>query len=193
MNVYDFSVRSAKGSTFSLEPFLGTVSLIVNTASQCAYAGQLDALDTLHKKYNQDGFSVLAFPSNQFHNQEPGSGTEIQQLYTNELNLSFPVFGKVLVNGPQADPLFQYLKSEIRYNAKSVIPQNMHEIYLEIDPYYLTSADIKWNFTKFLVDKNGKVVSRFEPEDLPENFEADIIGLLSQKFEPGNTTSEKRF
>jgi glutathione peroxidase len=157
MNLYDYEVKDGKGNTVSLKEYAGKVLLIVNTATGCGFTPQYEGLETLYEKYKNLGFEVLDFPCNQFGNQAPGSNEEIHSFCQLKYNTSFPLFSKINVNGKDADPLFNYLKKE-----KGSI---------------LGSA-IKWNFTKFLVDKQGNVVDRFAPTTAPKDIEEKIKVLL---------------
>jgi len=153
-SVYDFTVKDIRGEPVKLERFKGEVLLIVNVASHCGFTPQYTGLETLQKKYHDRGFDVLAFPCNQFGAQEPGSEKEIAQFCETQYNATFPLFAKVEVNGDNATPLYKHLKS-----AKKGL---------------LGTEAIKWNFTKFLVDRNGAVVGRYAPNDTPESLQADI-------------------
>ncbi len=151
-------IRAADGSDTDLSPYAGKVLLIVNTASKCGFTPQYEGLEALHRKYGERGLAVLAFPCNQFGAQEPGDADEIASFCRLTYDVTFPVFAKVDVNGPAAAPLFQHLKQ----GAKGV----------------LGSEAIKWNFTKFLVDRSGRVVARYAPSTKPEAIAADIERLL---------------
>jgi len=159
-SIYNFSVKNAAGEELSLEKFKGTVLLIVNVASRCGYTPQYEGLEALQQEYAKKGFTVLAFPCNQFGAQEPGTDREIQSFCQLNYHTSFPVFAKVEVNGKGAIPLYQYLKSKA--------------------PGILGTEMIKWNFTKFLVNKKGQVVSRFSPQDTPASLGKEIELLLSE-------------
>ena len=156
--LYDMEVRRADGTSTRLGEYAGKVLLIVNTASRCCFTGQYAGLQALHEKYAQEGLAVLAFPCNQFMGQEPGTDAEIQQFCSLTYNVSFPVFAKIEVNGPGTHPLFAYLKKEAGG--------------------WLGSA-IKWNFTKFLIDRQGRVRERFAPTTPPEKLEPAILALLA--------------
>ncbi len=156
--VYDYTVKANTGFNKPLDEYRGKVLLIVNTASKCGFTPQYDGLQKLYDSYRDKGFEVLAFPSNQFMNQEPGSDSEIQSFCAVNFNINFPVFSKIDVKGPDADPLFRHLT--------------------ESAPGILGSRDIKWNFTKFLIDRNGKVVRRYAPVTKPEKIEKDIRKIL---------------
>jgi glutathione peroxidase len=156
-SIYDFSARSLVGEDVSLKRFEGKVLLIVNTASACGFTPQYKGLEALQQAYGSRGFSVLGFPCNQFGRQEPGNAAEIEQFCAKNYSVSFPMFDKIEVNGDHAHPLYQYLKSE-----KSG----------------LLGASIKWNFTKFLVDRSGRVVARHAPTTSPESLKKEIEALL---------------
>lgn len=157
-NVYDFSAQSLGGGDMALRQFDGNVLLIVNTASACGFTPQYEGLEALQTAYAARGFSVLGFPCNQFGGQEPGSAAEIEKFCESNYSVSFPMFAKIDVNGDAAHPLFQYLKAE--------------------KPGLLGSTSIKWNFTKFIVDRYGKVVSRHGPTVSPSALARDIEKLL---------------
>jgi glutathione peroxidase len=156
-SIYDFTAKSLAGDDVSLKRFEGTVLLIVNTASACGFTPQYKGLEALQKKYGPRGFSVLGFPCNQFGRQEPGSAAQIQQFCAANYTVSFPMFDKIDVNGGDAHPLYQYLRSE-----KSG----------------LLGSSIKWNFTKFLIDRSGKVVARHAPTTTPDALTREIEALL---------------
>jgi glutathione peroxidase len=157
-DVFEFSAATAAGTELPLEQFRGKVLLIVNTASKCGFTPQFAGLEELYEKYKDQGLEVLGFPCNQFANQDPGSNEDIQEFCQLNYGVSFPMFGKIEVNGSGADPLYKHLKKE----AKGA----------------LGSERIKWNFTKFLVDRDGKVVKRYAPQTKPSQMEADIEALL---------------
>lgn len=158
MSIYDYSAYLTADSKVSLDKFKGKTLLIVNTASACGFTPQYGDLQELYMKYKDKGFEVLAFPCNQFGAQESGTDSEIKKFCDLKFNIAFPVFTKVEVNGKEAHPLFNYLKKEL--------------------PGLLGSQNIKWNFTKFLVDKNGKPVRRYAPKDKPMSFTKDIENIL---------------
>lgn len=158
MAIYDYSVKDKNDNEISLGEYKGKVLLIVNTASKCGFTSQYEGLEKIYKKYKEQGFEVLAFPCNQFGAQEPGSQEEIQSFCSLNFGTQFPIFKKIDVNGSSATPLYEYLKKEA--------------------PGLMGTKAIKWNFTKFLVDKEGKVVKRFAPKDKPEELSADIEKLL---------------
>ena len=156
-SIYDFSAKSLAGEDTPLKRFEGNVLLIVNTASACGFTPQYKGLEAAQQKYGARGFSVLGFPCNQFGRQEPGSAAEIGQFCSSNYAISFPMFDKIDVNGDNAHPLYQYLKGE-----KSG----------------LLGSSIKWNFTKFLIDRSGKVAGRYAPTATPESLTKDIEALL---------------
>jgi glutathione peroxidase len=156
--VYSFSATRLDGAEISLEQFHGQVLLIVNTASKCGFTPQYAALEQLYRAYRERGFAVLGFPCNQFGGQEPGSETEIGAFCEKNFGVSFPLFARIEVNGPQTHPLYRFLK-----NARRGI---------------LGSRRIKWNFTKFLVDRQGSVVGRYAPVTKPEAISDSIERLL---------------
>jgi glutathione peroxidase len=160
VSVYDFTVETADGQLKSLSDYRGKVLLIVNTASRCGFTPQYAGLQKLYEAHHEKGFEVLAFPCNQFGGQEPGTNEEIQNFCHTNYQVTFPVFAKIEVNGEHAHPLYKYLKSE----AKGV----------------LGTEAIKWNFTKFLVDRQGKVIKRFAPNEPPEACEPDIVAALNR-------------
>lgn len=156
--VYDFSATSLDGENVDLSQYKGKVLLIVNVASKCGFTPQYDGLQKLYEEYKDRGLAVLGFPCNQFGRQEPGSADEIKEFCSLTFNVDFPMFEKIDVNGNDAHPLYRFLKSE--------------------KPGILGSEAVKWNFTKFLVDRDGQVVKRFAPNDKPEDLKADIEALL---------------
>jgi glutathione peroxidase len=159
MNIYDFSAKDNLGFQKSISDYKGKVLLIVNTASNCGFTPQYKELQELYEKYKEKDFEVLAFPCNQFGNQEQGDNESIRSFCKLNYNISFKIFDKVEVNGVNTHPVFKYLKS----NVKGI----------------LNTEDIKWNFTKFLVDKNGEVVKRYAPIKKPLSISKDIEKLMS--------------
>lgn len=158
MSVYEFNATDIRGNEVSLESFKGKVLLIVNTASKCGFTPQFSGLESLYDAHKEAGLVVLGFPCNQFGSQDPGSSEEIESFCQLNYGVSFPMFDKIEVNGDQTHPLFKYLKKE----AKGI----------------LGSEAIKWNFTKFLVDRNGDVVDRFGSAETPQSIEKQIKKLL---------------
>jgi glutathione peroxidase len=157
-SIYDFTAMSISGGKTSISEYRGKVMLIVNTASKCGFTPQYDGLETLYEDLKDKGFIVLGFPCNQFGAQEPGDAEEIATFCKLTYDVNFPMFEKIDVNGPTASPLFDWLKNEA--------------------PGLLGSKGIKWNFTKFLVDRNGRVAGRFAPATKPEALRKEIESLL---------------
>ena len=157
-NIYQFSAKSNSGKPVELANYQGKVMLITNTASDCGFTPQYQGLQTLYQEYQAQGLEVLAFPCNQFKQQESGSDEDIKQFCDLHFNIKFPLFSKIDVNGDNAHPLFTYLKEQA--------------------PGLLGSKGIKWNFTKFLINRKGEVVKRFAPSTKPEAIKADIQKLL---------------
>jgi glutathione peroxidase len=158
MGIYEITVKTNQGEIISMERYRGKVLLIVNTATGCGFTPQYAALESLYKKYNDKGFEILDFPSNQFANQAPGTDAEINSFCNLTYGTTFPRFAKIEVNGDNEDPLFTFLKNE----KGSILGSN-----------------IKWNFTKFLVDQHGNVVARYSPSDKPDKVEKMLLQLLS--------------
>ena len=157
-SIYDFSANDIDGKERSLAEFRGKVVLIVNVASQCGFTPQYKGLEALHRKYASQGVEVLGFPCNQFGKQEPGEASEIKNFCSLTYDVTFPVFAKIDVNGQNAHPLYKYLENEKRG--------------------FLGSKSIKWNFTKFLINKDGQVLARFAPTVTPEQLDGVIARLL---------------
>lgn len=157
-SIYDFNVKTIEGKETTLAPYRGKVMLIVNVASKCGYTPQYDGLQALYEKYQEKGLVILGFPCNQFAGQEPGTEKEIQNFCRVNFGVTFPMFAKIEVNGENTHPLYLYLKSE--------------------QPGILGTEAIKWNFTKFLVDREGNVVARFGSSTKPKEIEAEIETLL---------------
>ncbi|MFO1323116.1 MAG: glutathione peroxidase [Burkholderiales bacterium] len=157
-SIYDFTVNDISGKPVRLDRYRGKVMLVVNTASQCGFTPQYKGLEALYEKFHGKGLEVLGFPCNQFGGQEPGDEKEIAQFCELNYGVTFPMFAKVDVNGERAAPVYKYLKAE--------------------KPGLLGSEAIKWNFTKFLVDRDGNVVKRYAPNDTPESIAGDIAKAL---------------
>ncbi|AWV32152.1 MULTISPECIES: glutathione peroxidase [Paenibacillus] len=158
MSIYDFEVNTLKGEEESLSKYKGKVLLVVNTASKCGFTPQYKGLQEVYEKFKDRGFEVLGFPSNQFAGQEPGESNEIAEYCEINYGVTFPMFEKIDVKGDEAHPLFKYLSKEA--------------------PGVLGSKSVKWNFTKFLVDQDGRVLKRFAPKTTPQQIESDISKLL---------------
>ncbi|WP_268035379.1 glutathione peroxidase [Algoriphagus sp. PAP.12] len=158
MSFYDFEAKKLNGQNTSMEDFKGKTVVVVNTASKCGLTPQYEGLENLYNKYKDQGLVILGFPCNQFANQESGSSKEIEEFCQLNYGVSFPMFDKIDVNGKNAHPIFKYLKSELKGG--------------------LLGSRIKWNFTKFVIDKNGKPVKRFAPVTTPEKMEDYIQKVL---------------
>ena len=158
MSVYEYSAKTIKDEDVSLSNYQGDVLLIVNTASKCGFTPQYKDLQALYEEEKENGLTILGFPCNQFGGQEPGSSNDIEQFCELNYGVSFPMFAKVDVKGEHAHPLFTYLTEQA--------------------PGLLGSKGIKWNFTKFLVNRQGEVVKRYAPQTAPKDIQKDIKGLL---------------
>ena len=158
MSVYDYSAKTMDGQDANLADYRGQVLLIVNTASKCGFTPQYEGLEALYRAYKDKGFTILAFPCNQFGAQEPGNAEEIANFCSLTYDVTFPVLAKIDVNGPKAHPLYAYLKHEQKG--------------------LLGTEGIKWNFTKFLIGRDGKVVERFAPTTKPEDLKLAVEALL---------------
>jgi len=161
VNLFDIPVMTADGRSQTLSPYQGQVLLIVNVASRCGFTPQYEGLEELYRRYRKQGFTVLAFPCDQFGHQEPGSDAEIQEFCRLNYDVTFPVFARISVNGADEHPLYHLLKRE--------------------QAGMLGTTAIKWNFTKFLVDRSGKVVERYAPMLAPAELEPDVRRALAEK------------
>lgn len=157
MSIYDFTIKDTYGDDFSLESLKGKVALIVNTASKCGFTPQFEGLEKLYQDYKDRDFIILGFPSNQFGEQDPGTNEEIREFCQINYGVTFPMMEKIDVNGENENPLYKFLKKE----QKGIL-----------------NEDIKWNFTKFLIDREGNVVDRFAPQTEPKSIAKDIEKLL---------------
>ncbi len=177
MNIYDFKVEDSKGELVSLENYRGKVVLIINTATKCGLTPQYESLQKLYKKFNNKGFEILDFPCNQFLEQSPGTAEEINEFCSLNFGTKFTRFTKIDVNGENESPLYTWLKNE-----KSVDKGNYETIKFEemVKQYTpdIKDGDVKWNFGKFLINRNGDVVERYSPAMPPEALETDIEKLL---------------
>ena len=158
MGVYDFQANTIDGQAQGLDRYKGKTLLIVNVASKCGFTPQYKGLETLYRQFKDQGLEILGFPCDQFGHQEPGDEAEIKDFCALTYDVSFPMFAKIKVNGEDAHPLYQFLKQE----QKGILGSEM----------------VKWNFTKFLVDKTGKVIRRYAPKDTPESIGKDLAGIL---------------
>lgn len=180
-SIYDLSVLDRKGNEVSMQQFSGKVLLIVNTATRCGFTPQYEELEALYKQYKDQGLEILDFPCNQFGQQAPGTEEEIHSFCQLNYGTEFPQFKKIDVNGDNASPLFTYLKSMKGFEGFDLehkIGALLHDMLTKADPNYAQSPDIKWNFTKFLIDRNGNVVARFEPTADMKIIENKIKELL---------------
>ena len=160
MTIYDIEVQQPNGETYQLDAYKDKVMLIVNTASKCGFTPQFAGLEELYKKYKDQGLVILGFPCNQFGNQDPGTDEEIQSFCQVNYGVTFPMFSKIDVNGKNAHPIYKYLKNSLSG---------------------AITDDIKWNFTKFLIDKSGKPMKRYGSNVKPADLEADIVEALKTK------------
>lgn len=158
MNIYDFNAKTSSGEEVSLSKYKGKVLIIANTASKCGFTPQYKDLEDLYKKFGNENFEILAFPCNQFLGQEPGSNEDIQNFCSINYGVTFPVFAKIDVNGENADPIFKFL----RKNSSGILGDN-----------------IKWNFTKFIIDSEGNIVDRYAPTTSPKKLEKTIENLIN--------------
>lgn len=180
-SIYDFTVKNNEGKDVSLADYKGKVLLIVNTATKCGFTPQYKELEALYEKYHAQGFEILDFPCNQFGQQAPGSIAEIHQFCTANFNIQFPQFDKIDVNGKNESPLYTYLKSQKSFggfNLKDKLGSLLDGMLRKQDVDYDKKPSIKWNFTKFLIDQQGRVVKRYEPTDSMEKVGKDIEQML---------------
>ena len=179
--VYEFSVKDRKGKEVSLKEYANEVLLIVNTATKCGFTPQYEELEKLYEKYHSQGFEVLDFPCNQFGQQAPGTDESIHEFCKLNYGTEFPRFKKLKVNGNDADPLYKFLKEQksfAGFDASHPLTPVLDKLLSESNPAYKENADIKWNFTKFLINKRGQVVARFEPTESIENIAKQIEEIL---------------
>ena len=179
--IYDFTVKDRKGGEVSLKEYSNEVLLIVNTATKCGFTPQYDELEALYKKYHSQGFEILDFPCNQFGQQAPGTDESIHEFCKLNFGTEFPRFKKVKVNGDDADPLFKFLKEQkgfAGWDENHQLTPLLDKMLSENDPEYKQKPDIKWNFTKFLVNKKGQVIARFEPTESIEKIEERIKEII---------------
>lgn len=181
MNIYDFNVEDANGVETSLKDYAGKVILIINSATECGFTPQYDGLQDFFEKYAGDGFVILDFPCNQFGHQAPGTNEEIVSFCDSRYGITFPIFSKIEVNGEHEIPLYTYLKAQkgfAGFDQEHPLTPMLESILERTNPDYAKSSDIKWNFTKFLVDRDGNVVERFEPTTDLEEIKGKIVELL---------------
>ncbi len=180
MSVYDYSVMNTKGEEISMKNYEGKVMLIVNTATGCGFTPQYKDLESMYEKFHEQGLEIIDVPCNQFAGQTPGTDEEIHEFCTLKYNTQFPQMKKADVNGETAIDLFKYLKSQKSFESFGKGPKAlaMSAMLKKIDPDYKNNAEIKWNFTKFLVDREGNVVARFEPTTDMKKVEAAVEELI---------------
>lgn len=179
MNIYDFTVLDNRGEAISLAQYRGKALLIVNTATKCGLTPQYEALEALYTRYRGQGFEVLDFPSNQFLNQAPGTDEEIEEFCTLTYRTTFPRFHKVDVNGEGADPLFTWLKAQIAEDEGDARPSLLTRL-TGLFRRKAAAGDIKWNFGKFLIDREGNVVARYAPTYTPDRLDAAVAACLAR-------------
>ncbi len=179
MNIYDFNVKARDGSEVALSDYKGKVLLVVNTATGCGFTPQYDELQAIYDELKDDGFEILDFPCNQFGNQASGDDEEIHSFCKVRYDISFPQFSKVEVNGENAIPLFKWLTENTKFEGfgKSPMGLMLSGVVKKNDKDYKNNGKIKWNFTKFLIDRNGEIVARFEPTDM-KDLKEKIKGCL---------------
>ena len=182
--VYDFSVKNEEGKSVSLSDYKGKVLLIVNTATRCGFTPQYKELEALYGQYAKEGLEILDFPCNQFGSQAPGTIAEIHQFCTANFDIHFPQFDKIDVNGEQAAPLYIYLKSQKGFEGFDLNDKTgklLDGMMRKKNPDYAKSPDIKWNFTKFLISRDGQVVARFEPTAKMSSIEEKLVEELKKE------------
>ena len=179
MSIYDYSIKAQDGSEISMEQYRGKVLLIVNTATGCGFTPQYDPLQDLYEAHQKDGLEILDFPCNQFMNQAPGTDEEIHEFCTGRFGITFPQFSKIDVNGENASPLYKYLTGSTTFAGFSgPMALVLKPIVKKMDPDYKNNGNIKWNFTKFLVDREGNIVARFEPTEDMKNVQKKVEEVL---------------
>ena len=181
-SIYDFKVKDDAGKEVSLSDYKGKVLLIVNTATRCGFTPQYKELEALYEKYAKDGFEILDFPCNQFGEQAPGSIQEIHQFCTANFDIRFPQFDKIEVNGANEHPLYTWLKAQKGFSGFDTNDQRgkfMDDMLRKRDAEFDKKSDIKWNFTKFLVSRDGRVMKRYEPTDKMSDVETDVTDKMS--------------
>lgn len=177
MSLYQFNVKDVQKNDVSLKEYEGKVLLVVNTATGCGFTPQYDGLEKLYEEYKDKGFEILDFPCNQFLNQAPGTDEELASFCQMRFGTTFKTFAKINVNGEDADPLFKYLRKEAPTDHEDEKANAFKKVLNDLKQT-LTGDSIKWNFTKFLIDRNGKVVARFAPTFVPEDIKAHIEKIL---------------
>jgi glutathione peroxidase len=181
MSIYSYELETIKGEKESMEQYKGKVLIVVNTASKCGFTPQYTDLQKLYDEYQEQGLEILGFPSNQFGEQEPGANSDVQKFCQLNYGVTFPLFAKTDVRDETAHPLFRYLTEEAPFDGFDITEPSgkMLSAFLQEKlPHFLEGNSVKWNFTKFLIDREGNVIKRFESTDEPLNMKADIELLL---------------
>lgn len=179
MKVYDFNVKCQDGTECKLADYEGKVLLIVNTATGCGFTPQYEELQDMYDELKDKGFEILDFPCNQFANQTPGSDEEVHSFCSGRYGITFPQFSKIDVNGENAIPLFKWLTENTTFKGfKGAMKLVLAPIVKKMDPDFKNNGNIKWNFTKFIIDKNGDIVERFEPTDDIEEIKTKVLEVL---------------
>ena len=179
MKIYDFKALTSRGKELDFAQFEGKVLLIVNTASKCGFTPQFKGLEELNQKYKDQGLVIIGFPCNQFKEQDPGNDSQIEEFCQLNYGVTFQIMKKIDVNGENADPIFVYLKEQAPAEEyKGLKAKAAKALFKRISDSAKTESDIQWNFTKFLINKEGRVVARFAPTAEPKDFEQDILKLL---------------
>lgn len=177
--IYDFKALTSKGKEIDFSAFKGNVLLIVNTASKCGFTPQFTGLEELNQKYKDQGLVIIGFPCNQFKEQDPGSDSQIEEFCQMNYGVTFPIMKKTDVNGPAAEPFFEYLKAQApteEYHGLKA--KAAKSLFKAISKSVEKDSDIKWNFTKFLISRDGETIKRFAPTTEPKDFEKDIEAML---------------
>ena len=177
--IYDFKTKSNRGAEVDFAQFEGKVLMVVNTASKCGFTPQYDGLEALYQKYKDQGLVIVGFPCDQFAGQEPGSNDEIAEFCRINHGVTFPLMAKTDVNGPNAEPVFEYLKEQAPTEEYSGLKAKAAKaLFKAISKSVEKDSDIKWNFTKFLISKDGETIKRYAPTTEPKDFEKDIEAML---------------
>lgn len=181
-NIYSFTVKDYLANDYPLRQDSGKVLLIVNSATRCGFTPQYERLEKLYEKYKSEGFKIIDFPCNQFNEQAPGSSQDIHQFCTDKYDITFPQMDKIDVNGQQAAPIYVWLKSQASFQGfgKGIKAFILKKLSKKQDADYKNSPDIKWNFTKFLIDRHGHVIARFEPNHDMDDVEKAIAEALKK-------------
>jgi glutathione peroxidase len=177
--IYDFKALTSRGQELDFSQFQGKVLLIVNTASKCGFTPQFEGLEALNQKYKDKGLVIIGFPCNQFKEQDPGSDSQIEEFCQINYGVTFQIMKKTDVNGPAAEPIFEYLKSQApteEYNGLKA--KATHAMLKKLSSSVEKDSDILWNFTKFLISNDGKTIKRFAPTTDPKDFEKDVESML---------------